>query len=308
MNACIRAIVRSAISRGIKVTGINRGYQGMIEGDFVELKTESVSNIIHRGGTILKTSRSADFRTFEGRKKAYEQLVKAGINGVVAIGGDGTFTGASIFFKEFGIPVLGVPGTIDNDMYGTDFTIGYDTALNTAVEAIDRIRDTADSHNRIFFVEVMGRDAGFIALNTGIAGGAESILIPETDTDLQRLVETLKTGMRETKSSRIVVVAEGDEAGGAFKIADQVKSHFPGLETRVCILGHIQRGGNPSCRDRVLASSLGVAAVKGLLDGKTSMMVGMLNNRISYTPIELCAKHHPTVQWELLEIAEMLGS
>ncbi|MBK6609501.1 MAG: 6-phosphofructokinase [Sphingobacteriales bacterium] len=286
MNACIRAVVRAACYHNIQITGIKRGYQGMIEGDFEEMNSRSVSNIIHRGGTILKSARCLAFKEAEGRKKAYKKIKKAQIDALVLIGGDGTFKGAHAFSSEYDLPVIGIPGTIDNDMYGTDYTIGYDTAMNTVVEAIDKIRDTADSHDRLFFIEVMGRDAGFIALPCGIATGAEAVLIPESITNLKNLVKTLKYGWKHKKTSSIVIVSEGDEAGGAFDIVKKVKPRLGNrYDIRVTILGHIQRGGNPSCFDRVLASRMGVAAVEGLLEGQNKMMVGIQNNQIVYVPL-----------------------
>ncbi|MEM7039425.1 MAG: 6-phosphofructokinase [Bacteroidota bacterium] len=269
MNACIRAAVRTGIYHGLKVYGIRRGYEGMIDGDLIEMHSSSVSDIIHRGGTILKSARSDRFRTAEGRAEAAANLRKYGVDGVVAIGGDGTITGAKVFYAEHKIPFIATPGTIDNDLYGTDYTIGYDTALNTAVAAIDKIRDTAASHNRLFFVEVMGRDAGFIALEAGIAGGAESVLIPETKTDIEALIKLLEKGWNRHKSSSIIVVAEGDEAGGAFKVAEVVKAKFSHYDARVTVLGHIQRGGTPTCMDRVNASELGHRrALQACLPGK----------------------------------------
>ncbi len=308
MNACVRAVVRTALSMGVEeVIGIKRGYAGMIAGDFVDLKSHSVSNIIQKGGTILMSARSKEFRTKEGREKAAAQLRQHGIEGVVAIGGDGTFTGAKIFTGEQSIPFIGVPGTIDNDIYGTDYTIGYDTALNTAMEAIDKIKDTANAHDRLFFVEVMGRDAGFIAMRTGIATGAEAVLIPESKTNIDDLVETLKGNHEQKKNSSIVVVAEGDDAGGAFDIARQVQERFDGYEIRVTILGHVQRGGRPTCADRVLASRLGVAAVEELLAGKHSTMVGMVNNQIQLTPFGQAIKHHQDINQQLMKMVEILS-
>ncbi|MEI7801337.1 MAG: 6-phosphofructokinase, partial [Bacteroidota bacterium] len=283
MNAAIRAVVRSAVFNNFEVIGIRRGFEGMIDGDFIEMKSESVSNIIQRGGTILKTARSKRFITPEGMSMAAESLRKHNIDGLVALGGDGTFRGCFEFRMRENISSIGVPCTIDNDLYGTDFTIGYDTAINTAMEAIDKIRDTADSHNRLFFIEVMGRDAGFIALRSGIGGGAEAILVPETKTDIPHLISILEKGWKRNKSSSIVVVAEGDEAGGAYSIAKKVKEHFDYYDTRVSILGHMQRGGNPTCMDRVLASRLGVAAVEALIDGKENVMVGVNHRDIEYT-------------------------
>ena len=307
MNACLRAVVRTAIYKNLKVSGIRRGYQGMIEGDIEDMDSRSVGNILQRGGTILRSARSKEFRTKEGRQKAFDNLRKHGIDALVVIGGDGSFTGAKIFSEEFGIPIVGTPGTIDNDLYGTDNTIGYDTAINTAMEAIDKIRDTADAHNRLFFVEVMGRDAGFIALRSGIASGAESILLPEETTNMENLVDTLVDGFNHNKAFSIVIVAEGDDAGGAFKVADAVQAKIPERETRVSILGHIQRGGNPTCRDRVLASRLGHAAVLALLEGKRNVMIGEINNEIAYTPFEQAIKHHQQMKPDLLELARVLA-
>ncbi|NVK49061.1 MAG: 6-phosphofructokinase [Cyclobacteriaceae bacterium] len=289
MNACIRAVVRTAIYKGLEVYGIYHGYEGMINGDIKRLHTYSVSNIVQRGGTMLKSARSAEFRTPEGRKKAFENLKAHGIEGLVAIGGDGTFTGAKIFHEEFGIPVVGCPGTIDNDIYGTDYTIGFDTAVNTALDAIDKIRDTAAAHDRIFFIEVMGRDAGFIAVESGIGSGAEFVMVPETQTDLDAVVKSLKN-LRKTKTSSIIVVAEGDKEGGAEEIMSKVKSKIndKNKEFKVTTLGHIQRGGNPTARDRVLASRCGMAAVEGLLDGKTNCMAGVMNQEVVYTPFGDC--------------------
>ncbi|MEN8927819.1 MAG: 6-phosphofructokinase, partial [Flavobacteriales bacterium] len=269
MNACIRAVVRTAVYKGAEVIGINRGYNGLVENDFVELKSFSVANILQKGGTILKSARSESFMTKKGRKSAFENLKNAGIEGVIAIGGDGTFTGAHIFNQEYNIPFIGIPGTIDNDLYGTDETIGYDTALNTVVDCVDKIRDTASSHNRLFFVEVMGKDAGFIALRSGIGIGAEAVLVPETKTYVDKLIAKLESGRRKSKTSGIVIVAEGDDAGGAFEIARKVKEKFDFYDTRVSVLGHLQRGGKPSARDRVLASQLGFSAVESLLAGNT---------------------------------------
>ncbi|MXV14909.1 6-phosphofructokinase [Hufsiella ginkgonis] len=306
MNAAIRAVVRTALYYNLQVTGIMRGYDGMIHGEFLPMNRKSVSNIIQRGGTILKTARSDEFRTPEGRKKAYDNLVAHGIDALVAIGGDGTFTGANIFIEEFGIPVLGLPGTIDNDLAGTDFTIGYDTAINTVVDAVDKIRDTAESHDRLFIVEVMGRDSGLIALRSGIGVGAEAILIPETKTDINALFKRLEKG-RKDKSSKILIVAEGDDAGGAFEVAAAVKDRFPQYDTRVSILGHIQRGGRPTCMDRVLASRLAVAAVEKLMEGRKGEMVGLVNGDIYYTPFRNAIKHINEVNPSLLKIVEILS-
>ncbi len=309
MNAAIRSVVRACAYYHVECTGIYRGYQGMIEGDFTPLTSRSVSGIINKGGTVLKTARSQEFRTKEGRKKAYDRLIKAGIQALVLIGGDGTFTGGMIFNKEYGFPLVGIPGTIDNDIYGTDYTIGYDTALNTAVEAIDKIRDTASSHNRLFFVEVMGRDAGFIALNAGVGSGAESILIPEKDQGLPDLIESLQRSKRSGKSSTIVVVAEGDKTGkNVFELAGQVERQLPEYETRVTVLGHIQRGGSPSCYDRVLASRMGVKAVELLLDGKTNLMVSVSNNQITATGLDKAVKGVHQVDDELVRVAKIMST
>jgi 6-phosphofructokinase 1 len=297
MNACIRAVVRTGIFRGLEVYGIYHGYEGMIDGEIQRLYSHSVSNIVQRGGTILKSARSAEFRSPEGRKKAYENLKSLGIEGLVAIGGDGTFTGAKIFFEEYGIPTVGCPGTIDNDIYGTDYTIGFDTAVNTALEAIDKIRDTAAAHDRVFFVEVMGRDAGFIAVESGIGGGAEFVMVPETKTDLQQVIKSFKN-LRKTKTSSIIVVAEGDDLGGAEVIMKMVKEKMndPSKEFKVTTLGHIQRGGKPTARDRVLASRCGMSAVEGLLDGKTNCMAGVMKMEVVYTPFEDCiGKQKPLI-------------
>jgi len=307
MNACIRAVVRTAIHQNLKVIGIRRGYEGMIDGDFMEMNAHSVSGIIQKGGTILQSARSERFRTAEGRKTAFEQLQKAGVEGVVAIGGDGTFTGANVFMQEYDIPFVGTPGTIDNDLYGTDFTIGYDTAINTAMAAIDNIKDTANAHNRLFFIEVMGRDAGFIALRSGIATGAEAVLVPESKTDLGQLIESLKVNYQNKKTSSIVIVAEGDDAGGAFKIAELVKARMDYYDIRVSILGHIQRGGRPTCMERVLASRLGMEAVYALQKGQSGVMVGQIHKDIVYTPFEKAIKHHQEINPLLLDIVKVLG-
>lgn len=307
MNACIRAAVRTAIYHQLEVSGIFRGYEGMIEGDFQEFDASSVSNIIQRGGTILKSSRSEAFRTKEGRATAAKQLKNHGIEGLIAIGGDGTFTGAKIFSEEHQVAIIGVPGTIDNDLFGTDFTIGYDTAVNTVVDAVDKIRDTADAHNRLFFVEVMGRDAGFIGLRSGIGVGAEAILIPETETYIDELIAKLKKGWERKKSSSIIIVSEGDDAGGAYKVAEAVKSKFDHYETKVTVLGHVQRGGSPSAADRVLSSHLGNAAVIALIEGKSNQMVGVINKEITFTPFEKAIKHHHKINQDLLTLANVLS-
>lgn len=307
MNACIRAVVRAAQQYKIPAIGIRRGYQGLIENDFVALDARSVSGIISKGGTILGTARSKEFMSVEGRKKAYQHLIEHGIDAIVAIGGDGTFTGAKIFMEEYpDIAIVGTPGTIDNDLYGTDYTIGYDTALNTAMEAIDKIRDTADAHNRLFFVEVMGRDAGFIAMRSGIATGAEAILVPEIKTDLEELIADLKRSHEYKSNSCIVVVAEGDDAGNAFNVAAQVKGKIPYEDIRVVVLGHVQRGGSPSCFDRVLASRLGIAAVEALADGKKGIMLGQNGLKIAEVPFEKAIKHHQKLSPYLMSMMEIL--
>ena len=281
MNAAIRSVVRTCAYLKVDCVGIYRGYQGMMEGDFKSMDARSVNNIINKGGTILKSARCDDFRTPEGRKIAYEQLKAAGIDAFVVIGGDGSFTGAMIFNQEFNFPVIGIPGTIDNDIFGTTYTLGFDTALNTVVECIDKIRDTASSHNRLFFVEVMGRDVGHIALNAGVGAGAEEILIPEENLGLESLLESLKRSKQSGKSSSIVVVAEGDKSGkNVFELKEYVEEHLPIYDVRVSVLGHMQRGGAPSCYDRVLASRMGVKAVEALLEGKTNLMVGIQDNKM----------------------------
>ena len=308
MNAAIRSVVRTCAYHDIECAGIYRGYQGMIEGDFIPMGPRTVHNIINKGGTILKSARSKEFMTVEGRKTAHEQLVKAGIDALVVIGGDGSFTGAEIFNKEFDFPVMGIPGTIDNDIFGTSHTLGYDTALNTVVECIDKIRDTASSHNRLFFVEVMGRDAGHIALNAGIGGGAEEVLIPEEELGLERLVESLKKSKAAGKSSSIVVIAEGDKIGkNVFELKDYVEANLPEYEIRVSVLGHMQRGGAPSCYDRVLASRLGVKAVESLLEGKSNFMVGMLNDQVTLTPLLQAIKGESVIDRELLRVSEIMS-
>ena len=306
MNACMRAVVRTAVYHNLEIAGIMHGYDGMINDEFIPMDSKSVANIIHRGGTILKTARSKEFLTLEGREKALANLQKHNIDGIAAIGGDGTFRGALEFSKISNIPVVGCPGTIDNDLLGTDFTIGYDTAINTVVEAVDKIRDTAESHDRLFFVEVMGRDAGLIALRAGIGVGAESILIPETKTDIEDLIKRLENG-RKNKSSKIIIVAEGDEAGGAFTIAEQVKKRLPDYDTRITILGHIQRGGNPSAMDRVISSRIGFAAVEALLQGKSNVMVGIVDKNIVYTPFENATKHIQELNPDLMRMVSILS-
>lgn len=308
MNAALRAVVRTCAFHNIECAGIYRGYQGMIEGDFKEMGPRSVNNIINKGGTILKSARSKEFMTEEGRKKAHDNLKKSGIDALVIIGGNGSFTGGLIFNKEFGFPVIGIPGTIDNDIYGTSFTLGYDTALNTVVEVIDKIRDTASSHNRLFFIEVMGRDAGHIALNAGIGAGAEEILIPEEDMGLDRLLDSLRKSKTSGKSSSIVVIAEGDKIGkSAFELKDYVEENMPEYDVRVSILGHMQRGGSPSCFDRVLASRLGVKAVETLLEGKSNYMVGLLKDEIVLTPLEQAVKGKSQIDKELIRVSDIVS-
>jgi len=308
MNAAIRAVVRACSYYNVECVGIYRGFQGLIEGDFVALTARNVNNTINRGGTILKTARSKEFRTKEGREKAFKQLQNAKIDAMVLIGGDGTFTGGMIFYEEYKFPSIGIPGTIDNDIFGTTSTIGFDTALNTVVQAIDKIRDTASSHNRLFFVEVMGRDAGFIALNSGVGSGAEEILIPEEDLGLDRLLESLKRSKRSGKSSSIVVVAEGDKIGkNVFELANYVEENLPEYEVRVSVLGHMQRGGSPSCFDRVLASRLGVKSVELLLDGKSNLMVGLVNNKIQTTDLDKAVKGQHQINKELLRVSDIMS-
>jgi 6-phosphofructokinase 1 len=308
MNAAIRAVVRTGLYHGLEVYGVYKGYSGLIQGLIEPLGSRSVSNIIQRGGTILKTARSEEFRTPEGRQQAYDNLVKFGIDGLVVIGGDGTFTGARIFQSEFNIPIIGLPGTIDNDLYGTDYTIGFDTAVNTVIDAVDKIRDTASSHERLFIIEVMGRDAGFIALRSGIATGAEKILIPETVTYIDELIKKLETDWSNNKTSGIIIVAEGDEMGGGFAVAKAIKEHFPHFDTRVTILGHVQRGGSPSAFDRVLASELGYQAVIALKDGVRGVMVGMINKEAQFTTFEKAIKMHQSINMEMLQVAEVLST
>ncbi|MEH6537795.1 MAG: 6-phosphofructokinase [Psychroserpens sp.] len=308
MNAAIRSVVRACAFHNIECVGIYRGYEGMIEGDFKSMDARSVKGIINKGGTVLKSARSKEFRTVEGRQKAYEKLKEAGIDAFVVIGGDGSFTGAMIFSQEFGIPVMGIPGTIDNDIFGTTHTLGYDTALNTVVEAIDKIRDTASSHNRLFFIEVMGRDVGHIALNVGIGAGAEEILIPEEDLGLDRLLESLRRSKQSGKSSSIVVVAEGDKTGkNVFELKDYVEANMTEYEVRVSVLGHMQRGGSPSCFDRVLASRMGVKAIESLITGKNNCMVGLNNDIMTLTPLDQAVKGKSKINMELLRVSDIMS-
>ena len=309
MNAAIRSVARTCAYHKIECVGIYRGYEGMIDGDFKVLDARSVNHIINKGGTFLKSARSDRFRTKEGRKEAYNQLKKHKIDALVLIGGDGTFTGGMVFNEEFNFPVIGIPGTIDNDIVGTNFTLGYDTALNTVVEAIDKIRDTASSHKRLFFVEVMGRDVGHIALNAGVGSGAEEILVPEEDLGLDRLLESLEKSKHTGKSSSIVVVAEGDKTGkNVFELRDYVEENLEGYDVRVSVLGHMQRGGSPSCFDRVLASRMGVKAVESLMEGKNNVMVGTINNKLELYPIDKAVKGHSKIDTELLRVSDIMST
>ncbi len=308
MNAAIRAVVRTGLYHNLEVYGVLRGYQGMIEDDIIKMESRSVANIIQRGGTILKTARSKEFLTPEGRKTAYTNLQKKGINGLVIIGGDGSFRGAQIFSNEFDIPCMGVPGTIDKDMAGTEVTIGFDTAVNTAVQAIDKIRDTMDAHDRVFIVEVMGRDAGYIALHSGIATGAENILIPETKTDIDAIVHGLLEKEKRKKLVNLIVVAEGEEFGGGAEVAKIIKQRMPNADIRVTVLGHIQRGGTPTCEDRLVASHMGYYAVESLLMGRRNMMVGVINNKIHYTPLDKAVKEKHKIGMEWIRIQKILAS
>ena len=305
MNAGIRAVVRTVIYNDLNVFGIRRGYDGLVKGEIVPMDAKSVANIIQRGGTMLKTARSEEFKTYEGRKQAYENIQKLGIDALIVIGGDGTFTGASKFIEEFDIPIIGMPGTIDNDLAGTDFTIGYDTAINTVVDAVDKIRDTAESHDRVFVIEVMGRDSGLIALRSGISTGAEAVLIPELNVDYDAIMKRLDKS-RKNKSSRIIIVAEGDKEGGEV-VADKIKENFPHYDVRLSILGHIQRGGRPSCMDRVLASRLGVASVEGLLQGRRGEMAGLICGQVQFTPFNKAIKHIDKINENLTRIVEILS-
>lgn len=307
MNAALRAVVRSSIYHNIGVVGIYRGFEGMIEGDFVELDERSVARIIDRGGTIIKSARSEEFRTKEGRQKAFNQIKNAEIDAVIGIGGDGTFTGLNIFQEEFNIPVIGLPGTIDNDIFGTDYTIGFDTASNTAMEAIDKIRDTATSHNRLFFIELMGRDAGFLALRCAIASGAKAVMLPETHMEPEELLQAIKKGAKKRKSSNIVIVGEGNKNGNAHELAMLIKELEPSFDTKVTVLGHVQRGGSPSAYDRVLASRLGVASIEALLADKKGVMVGILNEKVAFTPLNKAIKEHHMICDELLHVIDVLS-
>nr|WP_299067339.1 6-phosphofructokinase [uncultured Allomuricauda sp.] len=307
MNSAIRSVVRTCAYLEIECVGIYRGYEGMIDGDFKLMDARSVNNIINKGGTILKSARCEEFRTPEGRKKAYEQLKKAKIDAFVVIGGNGSFAGALAFNEEFNFPIMGIPGTIDNDILGSSYTIGFDTAINTVVDVIDKIRDTASSHNRLFFVEVMGRDVGHIALNAGVGAGAEEILIPEQNLGLERLLDSLKRSKKSGKSSSIVIVAEGDKIGkNVFELKEYVEEHLPIYDVRVSVLGHMQRGGNPTCFDRVLASRMGVKAVESLLEGKSNYMVGIRDTKLILTPISEAIKAHTEVDKELIRVSDIM--
>ncbi len=308
MNAAIRAVVRTGIYHHLNVFGVMYGYKGMLTGEIFPMESKSVANIIQRGGTVLKTARCKEFYEADGRKKAYDNLKKFGIDGLVVIGGDGSFKGAQKFSQEFDIPCIGLPGTIDKDIAGTDFTIGFDTAVNTAVEAIDKIRDTADAHDRLFIIEVMGRDAGYIGLHSGIATGAEHILIPERKTNIDDVIDDLQANERRQKMVNLIVVAEGDEFGGANEVARHVQERMPQLDTRVCILGHIQRGGSPTTMDRLLASRMGYAAVDALIGGTSNVMIGIVNNKIQYTPLDKAVKAKQKIDPEWFKIVKILAS
>ena len=307
MNAAIRAVTRSAIYNGLKVKGIYRGYKGLITGEIQEFQTQNVSNIIQLGGTILKTARCQEFKTPEGRKVAYETMQREGIDALVVIGGDGSLTGARLLAQEFDVPCIGLPGTIDNDLYGTDTTIGYDTALNTILDAVDKIRDTATSHERLFFVEVMGRDAGFLALNGAIAAGAEAAIIPEFNTEVDQLEEFIKNGFRKSKSSSIVLVAESEITGGAMHYAERVKNEYPQYDVRVTILGHLQRGGRPTAHDRIIASRMGVASIEALMEGQRNVMIGIENDQIVYVPFTKAIKNDKPINRELVNVLRELS-
>lgn len=307
MNAAIRATVRAAIYYDLHIYGVMNGYEGLIEGKIKRLEKGDVGNIIQRGGTILKTSRSQRFMTVEGRHMAYETLLANDIDALVVIGGNGTLTGAAIFSEEYNIPVIGLPGTIDNDLSGTDFTIGFDTAINTAIEAVDKIRDTADSHNRLFFVEVMGRDSGYIAMYTGIGSGAGNVLVPEVDSNIDELVTTLKLAAKRDKLFSIIIVAEGSKLGGAQQVADEVLKHIRDVDAKVTVIGHLQRGGAPSCQDRVLSSRLGYAAIYGLMHGESNVMAGVVNNKVIFTPIKEAIAQQKTFTDDFIKLAKILA-
>ena len=307
MNAAIRAVTRSAIYNELRVKGIYRGYKGLITGEIQEFKTQNVSNIIQQGGTILKTARCQEFKTPEGRKIAYETMQREEIDALIVIGGDGSLTGARLLAQEYDIPCIGLPGTIDNDLYGTDTTIGYDTALNTILDAVDKIRDTATSHERLFFVEVMGRDAGFLALNGAIAAGAEAAIIPEFNTEVDQLEEFIKNGFRKSKSSSIVLVAESEITGGAMHYAERVKNEYPQYDVRVTILGHLQRGGSPTAHDRIIASRMGVASIQALMEGQRNVMIGIENDQIVYVPFSKAIKNDKPIDRELVNVLHELS-
>lgn len=308
MNAAIRAVTRAAIYNGLRVKGIYRGYKGLILDEIEEFHTENVSNIIQHGGTILKSARSLEFRTPEGRKQAYETIKKEEIDALIVLGGDGTFTGARVFAQEFDFPIIGVPCTIDNDLSGTDYTIGYDTALNTIMEAVDKIRDTANSHERLFFIEVMGRDAGYLALNGAIATGAEAAIIPEIETEIDQLEAFISRGFRKSKNSSIVLVAESDITGGAIGVAERLKKEHPEYEARITILGHIQRGGSPTAADRILASRLGAAAIEAIIDEQRNIMVGVVNDKVVYVPFNKAIKHEKKLDHSLIHVLELVSN
>lgn len=307
MNAAIRAVTRSAIYNGLKVKGIYRGYKGLITGEIQEFKTQNVSNIIQLGGTILKTARCQEFKTPEGRQTAYETMKREGIDALVVIGGDGSLSGACLLAQEYDVPCIGLPGTIDNDLYGTDTTIGYDTALNTILDAVDKIRDTATSHERLFFVEVMGRDAGFLALNGAIASGAEAAIIPEFNTEVDQLEEFINNGFRKSKNSSIVLVAESEITGGAMHYAERVKNEYPQYDVRVTILGHLQRGGRPTAHDRIIASRMGVASIEALMEGQRNVMIGIENDQIVYVPFTKAIKNDKPIDRELVNVLHVLS-
>ena len=308
MNAAIRAVTRAAIYNNLEVKGIYRGYRGLLSGEILPFKTNNVSNIIQQGGTILKTARCQEFREFEGRKQCYETMQKEGIDALVVIGGDGSLRGSREFAQEFNIPIVGIPGTIDNDLFGTDTTIGYDTALNTIMEAVDKIRDTASSHERLFFIEVMGRDAGFLALNGAIASGAEAAIIPEIWTEVDQLEDLIKNGFRKTKNSSIVLVAESETTGGAIGMAERVKKDYPQYDVRVTILGHLQRGGSPTATDRILASRMGAAAIDAFMEGQRNVMIGVQNDKIVYVPFSKAIKNDKPINRELLNTLHILST
>jgi 6-phosphofructokinase 1 len=307
MNAAIRAVTRTAIYRNFSVKGILRGYKGLVANEIVDFNSSSVSNIIQLGGTILKTARCDEFRTPEGRRQAYENMKAAGIDALIVIGGDGSLSGADIFAQEYDVPIVGLPGTIDNDLGGTDATIGYDTALNTIMEAVDKLRDTASSHERLFFVEVMGHTAGYLALNGAIATGSEAAIIPEMETEVDQLAELISQGFRKSKNSAIVIVAENPKTGGAMSLAERVKKEFPQYDARVTILGHIQRGGSPSAQDRILASRMGEAAIGAIIEGQRNVMIGIQNNELVYVPFSRAIRHNKTINRDYVNLVKILS-